>query len=180
MPLVKIYFLLLLSVIGMRCYAAPVTVLLDAEVIFGDFAGETATASIVFDDALISGVGDESINAADGLEVEFIAFGQMFTEVDDIDFADKPSLEFLDGVIIAFDWVVSEIQGATVTDIEQPGVFDFSMFEVIQAIGGSGELTVSGELFVNDFTVVPLPTALPLFILGLGIVNLILRRRSQY
>ena len=176
MSVTKLLFLLTFYFFSLSSHAAPVTVVLDAEVIFGDFAGEMATGTIIFEDSLISGVGDESINAADGLDVEFFVFGQMFTEDDDIDFDDKPSLDFLDGEIIAFDWVVSEIDGGILTDIDEPGVLDFSMFEVTQSIGSGGELLISGELFVNDFTVVPVPAAFPFFVLGLGIVSGFIRR----
>lgn len=169
MRLIRSFIFAFLALFTTAMQAAPVTVLLDAEVFGGDFDGATATGTLTYDDADIV---DDFINAADGLEVEFIFFGQTFTESDDVDFDGQPSLVFNDvGEITAFDWVVSEVEGNILTDIDEPGIFDFSMFGVSEdGTGPGGEILISGELFVNDFTVVPLPAAFPLFMAGLGLV----------
>lgn len=177
MQLTRYATFFLLTLLTAATQAAPVTVLLDAEVFSGDFAGATATGTITYDDTAIV---DDFINAAAGLEVEFIFFDQTFTESDDIDFDGQPSLVFEDGEIVAFDWVVSEIEGGVLTDIDEPGVFDFSMYTVMvePGTGPGGEILLSGELSVNDFAVVPLPAAFPLFAAGLGLVAVFRRRKD--
>lgn len=177
MQLTRYTFFFILALINAATHAAPITVLLEAEVFSGDFAGATATGTLTYDDTAIV---DDFINAESGLEVEFIFFGQTFVESDDIDFPSQPSLLFAEGGIVGFDWVVSELDGATLTDIDEPGLFEFSMFGVTMdsATGPGGELLISGELFVNEFAPVPLPAAFPLFAAGLGLMGVSRRRRA--
>lgn len=176
----KPIFLALFMALSANVQAAPITVLLEAEVFSGEFTGETATGTLTYDDTEIDGIGIESINDADGLDVEFIFFGQLFTESDDIDFPDLPSLDFSDGMIVGFDWVVSEIDADNLTDIIEPGIISFLMDVVVQDVdlGPGGETLISGELSVNDFAPVPVPAALPLFVAGLGLLSRWNRRKA--
>jgi len=107
MPWIKynfsLIFIALIIAMSASVQAAPVTVLLEGEVLFGDFTGEFATGTLSYDDTAITGVGDESISDAEGLDVEFTFFGQVFTESNDIDFPSLPSLDFSDGMIVGFD-----------------------------------------------------------------------------
>jgi len=151
--------------------AAETSVQVSGEVLDGTFIGETGSGSVTFDDALLTGAGEESLTPENGLTLNFIIFGQTFFESDDIDYTVEPSLDFRDGVIVALDFIVNEVNGDTLTDIDLEGVFGFDMLNVTQSIDGGGEISIFGAVNVDETGVVPLPGALALFaaaIAGLG------------
>ncbi|MEW4486592.1 PEP-CTERM sorting domain-containing protein [Thalassoglobus sp. JC818] len=139
------------------------------------FAGTVGTGSFTYDDSLLTGIGDEEIDFLSGLMIEFTIFGQTFTESDDIDLPDEPSLEFLDGVPEFLDFIIDE--RAFVTNpvpIIEPNVVRISFGSLTPApIGGPDFIS---ELSV-EVTTIPEPTSFALF--GLGTLTLFARRSRR-
>jgi len=153
--------------------AAVVTENFSATVLSGTFSGTVGTGSFSYDNALITGMGSESLTPDDGLMVSFNVFGQSFTEADDIQIFDMPpfpSLNFLDGLIVELDFIVDEFSLLNPTSIDQEGVAAFSIFSIFQAPPtidlADGSTTAggfTGELFVTEISPVPVPAAAWLF-----------------
>lgn len=161
--------------------AAVVTESFTVTVYDGEFVGTTGTGTFSYDELLVTGVGEESISAFNGLTLELSVFGQTFTESDDVDYSGYPTLYFSNGNINALDFYVSEIDCFdcgnvyNTTNILQDGVNDFSMYALNAALGGGFE----GAMFVNGFaSPVPVPAAVWLF--GSGLIGLagIARRKK--
>jgi len=143
----------------------------------GTFAGTVGTGTFTYDDAMLTGIGGESVSFDSGnLMVNFNVFGQDFTNADDIDFTGFPLLSFLDGSIQSLDYIVAEaILGPdNATDILQAGVLGFSIFELTAALQGGFTAVLSVDEAINP---VPLPAAAWLF--GSAMLGFIgLRRRK--
>jgi hypothetical protein len=155
--------------------------------VFGGFYdGIVGTGSFTYDESLISGIGAEEIFAIDGIDaltVDFTIFGQTFTEANDIDSPFTPILGFDNGNIVFLDFIVDEELGPVLTDIDEPGVLGFDIFDIFAVVGGGfegdvivfeGELPGAGGTGVTD---VPEPGALALF--GIGLLGLGLTRRRR-
>jgi hypothetical protein len=141
---------------GAPAHAALVTHTLVGEVLFGPLAGATATGSFTFDDALITGVGDEFLTPLDGLQVQFTFLGATFSESDDIDFPEFPELAFTDGEIVGLDFLVEDADGRGATI---PGFVEgFRTFPL--------ELIEPGVFFAEILVLVPAPASLGLLVVG--------------
>ena len=144
--------------------AALINVTLDVSVISGAGTGATGTAEFEYDDALLTGVGDEVLLGSD-YSFSLDLFGQIFTNANDIDFPDYPWLIFEDGVITGMDLLIDENDGINPTDIAQADIFEIFGGEVLQDVL---------LLQTNDSTSIPEPAAITLFLAGL----LAFRRRA--
>ncbi len=155
--------------------------------VFGGFYdGIVGTGSFTYDETLITGIRVEEIFAIDGngaLTVNFTIFGQTFTELNDIDSPFRPSLGLEDGEVVFLDFIVDEELGPVLTDIDEPGVLAFDLFELFSG----GDFDFEGDVFVLEgeipdaggtaVTDVPEPGALALF--GIGLLGLGLTRRRR-
>lgn len=123
--------------------AALVTESLTSLVSGGTFDGAVGLGSFSYDDSLLAGVGDEFINAANGLTVEFTIFGQTFTEANDIDFDVFPELAFADGVPVVLEFLVGEpaltgyLGGTNPTEITEPGVLGLVFGDLVPEASGA-------------------------------------------
>ncbi len=162
--------------------AVPVIIGLEGEVVastFGLTLGETGMGTITYDDALLTGVGDETLGPLDGLMVDFTIFGQLFTGSDDVDFDSFPTLDFTDGVPVFLDYVVAEasLLPFVPTDIVDPRVLGFSFgFGLIEV----APLVFAGDMFVVEAAVVPEPSAAALFLLTCGLLGYRRHRRTKH
>ena len=148
---------------------ALITEPLSGEVFIGPATGEMALGSFTYDETLITGVGDEEIDAIDGLLVELTFVGKTFFETDDIDFDSFPILGFEDGLPVFLDFVVDDTDGVG-TEIDDPRMDGFFMIEIIpDPVGG-----FFGEIFTF---IIPEPSALALMGLGLCMWGARTRRR---
>ncbi|OLP18012.1 hypothetical protein BST81_13305 [Leptolyngbya sp. 'hensonii'] len=90
--------------------ATAATVAYDFEINLtsGTFAGQTGFGQVTYDDAVLTGFGEEIIEVDDGLSIVFNFAGQDYTEADDVGFdpAVFPSAFFNNGVLNGIDFVV--------------------------------------------------------------------------
>ncbi len=144
--------------------AVPVTEQLNLTVNNGAFVGAVATGSFTYDDALIFQVPVQDITPMQGLTINLNAFGQTFTELNDVDYPAYPALRFLDGVVSSLDFFVDEnFNPMNPTAIIQEGVYGLG-FRALTRNNITGEF--DGQLFVNEFpliSTVPVPAAAWLF-----------------
>ncbi|MEQ8662168.1 MAG: hypothetical protein RLW62_15240 [Gammaproteobacteria bacterium] len=171
--------ILVLAAVIASPQAAPVSVDIFGEVTSGTFAGAIGSGTLSFDSDLVSGIGAETLTPQTGLTVSLTFLGQVFTDVDDIDYPGFPELDFMDGVMVEFDYVVSEVNGTTLTAIDTPGVFGFNMLAVTQSEAPGGGLMISGDLTVDETGAVPIPAALPLCGAGLALLGALGRKRRN-
>lgn len=191
----------LLSLSATMSQAAVQTVSFEVEVI-GDlpaYVGTMGFGAITYDDAALTGVGEEAmaINAytADpfdpfdydvapgllGFSLTLFpgtAIEQTFTAADDEDYPDFPELYFYDGQLFGTDYLVDEHDVA----ILAPGVHTlFAAFfpglggEFFPAIPGGDAAYLTVVLVSAD---IPVPAALPLMLGGLGWLGVAARRRK--
>jgi hypothetical protein len=86
--------------------AKPVTYDFTVVVTEGSLAGKTFKGSFRYDDEVLTGVGREEIDIADGLTVTMNFFGQDYTEKADQEYPTFPKLIFEDGEIQQLDfWI---------------------------------------------------------------------------
>ncbi|MCB1723507.1 MAG: hypothetical protein KDJ39_07415 [Gammaproteobacteria bacterium] len=111
-------------------------------------------------------------------------FGQTFTQADDVEFPDAPTLAFAGGTPYALDFIVGELHPAlpawpNPVAIDQPGVIAIRLgdsgFGVLNEISPGVFSTAGGGLLVT-----PIPGALATFLSALtGIGVLAGRRRNR-
>jgi len=169
----RIILTLVLSFLSFGANAALVTANFNTTALTGPFAGSTATGTFTYDDSSITGSGQEIIDTTHGLTVEVTAFGQTFTDLDDIakggTWDELPELVFFNGIVTVLGFYVSETIIEEGTDI-QPNV------RAINAAGvtGFGDYSLSStgvNTYGGSFQVVPIPAAVWLFGSGLGLLG---------
>ncbi len=138
----------------------------------GPLTGTVGTGWFSYDSDLIMGVGEETIDPTDGLQVSFTIFGQTFTQMDDVGFDDYPLLTFEDGSPTILDFIVSE-DGPNVTPINHPWVRGFSMYDLTPLASGGFSVEVS-----VDYYPIPEPSGAAFgLVAGLGMAGFIGYRR---
>ena len=174
MKLIKSASAIAALVLSTNVNAALITESFTVTVENGVYSGAMGTGSFTYDNGLLLGVGEETINPVSGLIIEFNVFGQTFTEQNDVDYDTYPALSFFDGSVTGLDYIVSEISGITLTNINQEGVYGF-LINGLTAVEGGYE----GLLVVDDIGTVPVPAAAWLF--GSGLIGLlgITKRRAR-
>lgn len=137
----------------------------------GDYAGTTGTGLFSYDNALVSGSGAETVNVAQGLQVELTVFGQTFTEVDDVNYDSfLPEVGFNDGMVDYLDFTIVE---AGSTEILEPGIWGIRMLDL--SPDGTG-----GYIGPMEIGAVPVPAAVWLFSSGmLGLIGAACRNAKQ-
>lgn len=146
MKQLKVFLAVLLLSITTHAKAGLITTILDVEVIFGPGTGTLGTITVEYDDSLISGTGEEFLDSPD-FTVTLDLFGQIFTNSDDIDFPALPALEFFDGEIVFIDYIISELFGFNLTEIDDPLIGEIFGGDVISGVWLAG--TVGAEV-VNE------------------------------
>lgn len=166
----------LLSLAAGAVQAVPIVVPFTVEVVVSfpspEFLGATGSGTITYDDALITGVGDEVLGASDFM-VELMLFGQTFTNGDDIDYPAFPELGFTDGAIVLLDFVIAEFGFDPLANhvmIDEPNVVVIDILDVFPVVGAPG-------LFIPVFigTPIPAPATIPL----MGLAGVIAMRKSK-
>lgn len=144
-----------------------------ATVVAGPFAGAVGVGSFSYDDTDITGVGGETIMAAQSLTLTFTLFGQTFVESNDSDYASFPELSFLDGVPVILDFVVDEASPFNPVPITEPGVFEIALQSDLTPLVAGG---YSADVFINDIVPEPAGTVFAV-VSGLGLAAFVVRRR---
>ncbi len=147
--LIAVLFVLFLST---SASAKIITENLVGEVFHGAFSGELGAGSFSYDAALLTGLGEETLNS-DKISIEFTVFGQSFTKVDDVDFPSFPLLDFYDGTPVSLEFAV-------LFGIDEPDVAGFEIYDLLPVAGGGFQT----EIVVEP---VPLPITVGLFSSGL-------------
>ncbi|MGB3401468.1 MAG: hypothetical protein WBA77_02120 [Microcoleaceae cyanobacterium] len=84
--------------------AAPVTYDFTVVVTEGSLSGNTFSGSFSYDDAMIEGVGTETVGVEEGLKVNMNFLGEDYTETADIDYPKFPRVIFEAGEIQRLDY----------------------------------------------------------------------------
>ena len=150
--------------------AGLITDILDVEVISGPGTGVLGTITVEYDDSLITGQGLEELWNPD-FNLTLNLFGQIFTNSDDIDLPLFPMLRFNNGDINFINYVISEITGTNLTNINDPSIQHISGGEVTAGIPDQSLATWKVDTQGVD---VPEPSTLAIF--ALGIMGLASRR----
>ena len=87
-----------------RAVAEPVTYDFTVTVSAGALEGQSFRGSFSYDDDAIEGVGTETLDSGDGLEVRMDFRGNDYRETDDVRYPDYPQLRFADGEIEQLDF----------------------------------------------------------------------------
>ncbi|SET57075.1 PEP-CTERM sorting domain-containing protein [Thalassotalea agarivorans] len=150
--------------------AGLITEELDVAIVSGVAVGATGSLSVEFDDDLLSGVGEETLEGTE-FTMTLNLLGQIFTNTNDTDYPQYPWLIFSDGVITELDLIISEINRTNPTDINFPGVVSIS--------GGDVRSSDERSVFLVTTTGVPVPEPSTLAIFVLGILGLMSRKLNQ-
>lgn len=149
----------------------------------GYLDGQTASGAVFWDDALLTGVGYETVSRSgafgsivDPIAGLFFDVGPgpiyTFTEADD-DIG--PFLTFLDGVLDRIDYLVTD--GSTVFDLSAYGVKLFT-FDIRSPVFIDANNTAHVDAIVKYLAPVPLPAGLPLLAGALGLFGALRLRRK--
>lgn len=86
--------------------ASPVTYDFTVDVTQGALAGQSYSGTFSYDDEVLKGTGSETIGVNQGLTVCMNYFGQNYTEVNDRDYPNFPTIVFENGEIQYLDfWI---------------------------------------------------------------------------
>lgn len=151
----------------------------------GIFAGISGSGTITFDETLLTGVGDESLVPVGSttlgaiedstLDIIFDVGPEIFTAMNDVDFPDFPSFDFLDGALTFIDYVV--VDGESGADLAPYGVLSGSFSDDLFFDDAEQSFFVSIDL-EYDVSPVPLPAGLPMLLVGLGAFGYLRQRKS--
>jgi hypothetical protein len=163
--LLSISFSVALLVCTSVAQATLITETFEVEVVSGPGTGTFGLIDVVYDDALLTGVGSEGLDNPD-FDLTLDLFGQIFTNSDDIDFPGLPSLTFNDGAITFIDFIISELSGPNFTEIDDSRIGTIAGGNVVSNIDLGGIWQVS-----TDPAEIPEPSILLLLMLSLVIVS---------
>lgn len=157
-------------------YAVVVDATYTADVFSGPFSG-SYDGTFSYENEFIPDFGEFSISPEEGSLISFTLdfFGQTFEASDDIDFDAFPQINFLDGVPVAFDFIIDELNLDNPTDIDVPGVTTLSLVSSLSEIEPN---VFETELFINGADNIPTPALLPAA-LGMGLAQLRKRKLAQ-
>jgi hypothetical protein len=162
---------LALGAAALPATAAPTPFSFSATVTAGSVAGETGTGFFAFDPDLFTGVGQELVTVADGLQIGFNFLGGLFTERNDLDYADYPLVILQDGVPVYIDYLVAAgASGASFPGY--PQVAGFALRGELVA-GQTLRFTVPVEVYEGA----PLPEPATLVLLGAALLAASAARR---
>lgn len=156
--------------------AAIITESFTAEVVEGPFAGEVATGSFSYDDALIIN-GDEILDPTTSLTVNMTFLGQTYTEADDFDYPLFPGLAFSENIPIFLDYYI--VDGSP-TNIREPSIQELLIGNVNLIPDNGDFITVLEVTTVEATTTTTVPepiSSLSLLLLGgLGLSSTVLKK----
>lgn len=150
--------------------AATITDDFRIDVTTGSLVGEQYMGSFSYDDDLLTGTGVETINASDGLAVNFDFLGQTFTEEDDFGFDNFPTVQFDNGNLIGLNYLgVKPSTTVTIGDESTGSGGDFFTYDDDSVGSGEGRVTYS----------IPEPTTILGTFTALGFGALVTRKFSK-
>jgi len=157
---------------------------LQVDVTTGSLAGQSFFGSFQYDDAALTGIGEEMLDLSTGLlGVSFNFLGTIYTEQSDVELPDFPLLGFQDGSLFGLDFVV---RPPAVTSDPQRGIRFFAItftefraaFVSEPAIAPPLPFTGSeGTVTYGSATAVPAPAVFP-GVLAAGALGAVYRKRQ--
>lgn len=146
----------------------------DAGNAFGVLAGDAVTGSATYDNNLVAASGQSSVNISSNSDFElFLTIGSyMFDHTMDVEYpaGTQPTVEFLDGQILSFDFVTLEGINGALYGLE---LFLGTEFTAID----TDQLVVTGE--ITNFGATPIPVPSTILLYGIGFVGLLMANRCQ-
>jgi hypothetical protein len=140
-------------------------------VVNGPLAGNIGTGQFRYDDDLLI-LGDQVIQAADGLQVSLSFGGQTFSQANDAEFDEFPLLAFED--FIPIQLIYNLVDGINGVNFDDPTIAELFILELYMP---GGTFDFETDIFL---AYVPIPGAL--WLLGSGIAGLFairLRKRMK-
>lgn len=114
------------------------------------FIGNEYSAILSYDDAALTGVGDESLNPVTGsASINFIFEGQTFNETNDTDFNIYPTLGFVDGILSSMNYLL--VDGANGVNFNDPTVDIISISDSLIPIAGG--FTINANISLKTLIV---------------------------
>ncbi len=161
--------------------AGAATVEFTATVVTAPFTGFFGTGTLTYDETLVPASGFVELapngSTSSGVIIDptlaiFVDTGEgFFTRENDANWPDFPRFDFVDGILVAVDYIL--IAGVNGVDFGESSVLEAFFDTLVLNADGSASIDVELEL-----TPIPLPAGLPLLLTGLAAFGLARRRRG--
>lgn len=152
--------------------AITITQAFTANVTSGSFNGTSGIGSFTYDDDLLNPSGLTFLSPVDGLEVSLTFLDQTYSQSDDLEFPNFPSVRFVDGVPVFLDF---KIVDESPINIQEPTIAELNIFASLTP-NSTGELETT-------LTVIEQPIPEPFTIAGsfcaLGVGTLLKKYHSK-
>jgi hypothetical protein len=144
----------------------------------GSLAPQSFFGNFLYDDAAITGVGDETLDLSNGfLNLSFNFQGKIYTEKDDAVSPDFPQIVFKDGVLQGLDFGVYEalsfpnpvvIPGSVLSFVTTFAFPDTTSIFRVESSDSNNQISVSQGSITYSSQPIPTPALLPSLV-GVGI-----------
>lgn len=135
--------------------AITITQAFTANVTSGSFNGTSGIGSFTYDENWLNPSGSTVLSPLEGLEVSFTFLGQTYSQSDDFEFPDFPTIRFVNGVPVFFDF---KIVDESPINIQEPYIAELNIFAALTSN--------STDEFETTLTVIEQPIPEPLTIAG--------------